>query len=455
MSLLVSVGGAGCASTSADGSLRDVAGVVEQRIGQKVRFRRGGAEDAEVDRAIQKLLARELTLDGAVQIGLLNNRMLQVDYEELSVAQADLVQAGLLKNPAIDAGLLFHLSHGGTPNLHFGVEQDFLSLLFIPAKKALAEAELERAKARVSASVLDLAAEVRSAYYTLQAAQQVSAMRRTIAEAAAAAADLAKRQNEAGTLSDLDLAIEQGLYEQVKLDLARGDAEILEARERMNRLLGLWGVGTSWKIAGRLPDMPASDPPLDHVESLAVRQRLEIAAARHDKQAAMHALSIAKSGRFLGGAAIGGEAEREDGEWLAGPSAQLELPIFDQGQAAVAGHEAEVRQSEHRLAALAIDIRSEAREARARVILARAVAEHYRKVLVPLRERIVMLTQEHYDAMLLGVYQLLEAKRSEVDTYREYIEAVRDYWIAWSNLERAVGGRLAGSPGRAASKGAQ
>ena len=63
--------------------------------------------------------------------------------------------------------------------------------------------------------------------------------------------------------------------------------------------------------------------------------------------------------------------------------------------------------------------------------------------MVPLRERFVALSQEQYDAMLIGVYQLLQAKQAELDTYREYIEAVRDYWIAWTELERAVGGRLA------------
>ena len=50
--------------------------------------------------------------------------------------------------------------------------------------------------------------------------------------------------------------------------------------------------------------------------------------------------------------------------------------------------------------------------------------------------------------MLLGVYQLIQAKQAEFDAYREYIEALRDYWIARSDLERAVGGRV-GAPARA------
>jgi cobalt-zinc-cadmium efflux system outer membrane protein len=45
--------------------------------------------------------------------------------------------------------------------------------------------------------------------------------------------------------------------------------------------------------------------------------------------------------------------------------------------------------------------------------------------------------------MLLGVYQLLAAKQNEINSYREYIESVRDYWIARADLERAIGTRLA------------
>ena len=44
--------------------------------------------------------------------------------------------------------------------------------------------------------------------------------------------------------------------------------------------------------------------------------------------------------------------------------------------------------------------------------------------------------------MLLGVYQLIQAKQAEFEAYRDSIEALRDYWIARSDLERAIGGRI-------------
>jgi cobalt-zinc-cadmium efflux system outer membrane protein len=44
--------------------------------------------------------------------------------------------------------------------------------------------------------------------------------------------------------------------------------------------------------------------------------------------------------------------------------------------------------------------------------------------------------------MLLGVFDLLRARQDEFDAKREQVEAIRDYWVAYSQLERAVGGRI-------------
>ena len=437
----------GCASTSADGSFQEVASAVEVRTGNKIYWNQGTEQDTKVAAAVRAMLRKELTLPNAVQIALINNRMLQAEYEELSIAQADLVQAGLLANPTFSGSLKFPTSGGDPPDIGLGVELDFLGLLFIPARKQLAGAQLEQVKWRLGDAVLAHAAEVRATYYRLQGAQQSVAMLRVITGAAQTAADLAARQNDAGNISDLDRANEETLYEQARLDLASAEAEILEHREELNRLMGVWGNDTGWKVPDKLPEIPAGDPSLDQLESLAMTQRLDVAAARQELQVASTASSLAGSSRVFGMLDVGVEAEREgeDG-WEVGPSAKLTLPIFDQGQGMVARAEAQLRQSHHRLAGLAVNVRAEVRAARNRLVAARSVAHHYRTVLIPLRERVVALSQEQYDAMLIGVYQLLQVKQNEIETYRQYIGAVRDYWIARSNLERAVGGRLKAAP---------
>jgi cobalt-zinc-cadmium efflux system outer membrane protein len=420
----------------------DVSRAVEDRTGYKIVWNRGGEADREVATRVAALLAKPLGVDEAVQIALLRNRRLQATYEDLMIAQSDVVQAGLLRNPVLSGSLRFPLDQRGAPNLELGVEQDFLDVLLIPARKRLASSAFEAAKLRVGDEVMRLAADTRVAYFTLQGAQQVAAMRRAIAEAGEASVELAQRQHEAGNIADLDFAGEQALYEQIRLDLARSEGEILGARERLIRLLGLFGADVAFTLPDRLPELPAADPGLDHLETLAITRRLDVAAAREEAQVSAHQLALAGGSRWLVGG-VGADFERDlDGKRVIGPTARLELPIFDQKQALIARLEAELRQRQGRLAALSIDARSEVREARGHVLATRGIAVHYRAVVIPLRERIVALSQQNYDAMLLGVYQLLMAKQSEVNAYREYIEAVRDYWIARAELSRATGGRL-------------
>lgn len=442
---------AGCASTSPEPAFRDVAQTVEARLGHRPRWDQNTMEDQEVAAALERLLAAELTADAAVQVALLGNPSLRSTFEELSIAQADLVQAGLLKNPVFGVGAEWE--GASRPNLlFFSLEQDFLDLVTMPMRKRVAATQLEATKLRVGAEVLALAAEVRSAFYTAQAAEQIVTMRGLVQEAAEASADLAQRQYEAGTMNDLALSTELGLASQVRLDLKRSEGEAAVAREHLTRLMGLWGTRTGWRLAPRLPELPKEEVSLERLESIAMNKRLDIAAARREVQALDYTLSVARSARWTGFVNIEVEAAKRRGEshLSFGPRASLELPIFDQRQAAIARLEALGRISENNLQALAIEARSDVRASRSRVLTTRAMVEEYGKVLVPIRENIVKFAQQHYDAMLLGVYQLLLAKQSEFATYQEYIEAVRDYWIARSDLERAVGAR----PGPAARSAA-
>ena len=437
----------GCASVPKDAGFSDVQNIIEQRIGRRVHWNQGTSEDAAVVDVVRSMLQQELTIDEAVQIALLNNRSLLATYEELGIAQADLVQAGLLRNPTFGASFRFpDKTVGGhrSTNTEFSVVQDFLDLLVRPLRKKVAAAQFEQTKLRVGDAVLNLAAEVRSFYYTLQADEQTLEMRRTVVQATEAAVDIATRQHDAGTLKTLDLANQQGFHDQAKLDMTRTDIQIVADRERLNRLMGIWGADTIWKLPERLPELPESEIPMEHLESIAVSQRLDLAAARQETQVIAHALSLTRRYRYFYVFDVGVDSEHDvaDDVTFTGPNLTLELPIFDRRQASISRLEAQLRQSLQRLASLAIDIRSEVREIRERLLAARNVAKYHHDSILPLRQRIVDESQLYYNGMLIGVYELLLAKQNQINAGREYIETLRDYWIARSDLERAVGGRL-------------
>ena len=99
---------------------------VEERHQAQIFWNNGTELDKEAAKKLDSLLNSKLTPDDAVQIALLNNRELQAVYSELGVAQADLVQAGLLSNPIFDAAVKFPTSGGGRPDLELGAAMNFL-----------------------------------------------------------------------------------------------------------------------------------------------------------------------------------------------------------------------------------------------------------------------------------------------------------------------------------------
>jgi len=197
-------------------------------------------------------------------------------------------------------------------------------------------------------------------------------------------------------------------------------------------------------VAPSLGELPPADPPLAEAVARAHDQRLDLAAARKQQAALGDALETAHTWRYLGNVEAGGMAHKEQAEhyWVVGPSLSLEVPLFDQKQAEIARLESRLEQSRARSEALALDVSSDVRRAHQHLGNARRLAEQLRDRLIPLRQRAVALSQQFHDFMLLGTFELLSTKQAELAAYRDYVGAVRDYWIARAELERAVGARL-------------
>jgi cobalt-zinc-cadmium efflux system outer membrane protein len=100
-----------------------------------------------------------------------------------------------------------------------------------------------------------------------------------------------------------------------------------------------------------------------------------------------------------------------------------------------------MRQQQNRYTELAVTLRASARSAAARLAAKREALLYYKSVLLPLKQQIVAQSQLEYNAMLIGLFQLLQAKRDQVQTAVAYVEHQREYWIARTNVEQLRAGR--------------
>lgn len=422
---------------------RPVERAVKDRTGLAVRWQQDASAREEALAEVRTLLRKPLTVNSAVQIALLNSRDLLATFEDVGVSAADLREAGMWKNPSFDLSVRFPDRPPSGSNWEESAAFDLLDLLMLPLRKRVAAEHLAAAQLRVANEAVRLVAEVKVAMYDLQADDALLAHRRTVAEINAGALDLSQRQHEAGNITDLALAQQQAAYNTARLELAMAENDQREHRETLNRLLSLWGGDTAWKVAGGLPPLPGSDVALRGLESLAVAQRLDLAAAQKELAGVVRALGLTRTYRYIGALSFGVDTERDpDRVNVTGPRLSLELPLFNQGQARIARSQAELRRAERNVEALAIGIRADVRAQHDKLAALREAAQFYEKEVVPTRRAITAGMLLQYNGMLVGNYELFATRAEQIEAEHKAIETLRDYWTTRAELERTVGGNL-------------
>jgi outer membrane protein TolC len=304
----------------------------------------------------------------------------------------------------------------------------------------------EAAKSRAAAEALRVALDARKAWFGAVAAQENANYMEQVKEAAEASAELARRMAALGNFSKLDQAREQAFYAGAAADLARARHAALAARERLTRLLGLWGENLAFSLPERLPELPKEARPGGELEAQALAQRLDVQAAKRDTEALAGSLGLTKVTRFVSLLEFGLHSNSEtDRPRQRGWEVELAIPIFDFGGARVARAERIYMQSVNRAAEAAIQARSEVREAYGAYRTAFDLARHYREEIVPLRKRISEEMLLRYNGMLASVFELLADSREQIVAVNAYIESLRDFWLAESDLQMALTSRSPGA----------
>jgi len=432
---------AGCTTLSPEGTFSQVADTVELRLGKQISWDSGRYEDPVVRSTVDKLLSRPLTAETAVQIALLNNRELQATYADLGIAQANLVQTELWKNPVIDGALDFSLS-GGTPDYTFALALKVIDILYIPLRKRVAESQLEEAKYRVTAQVMSIAGQTYLAFVDYLGQQQQSAVLTQAVRSAAATVESGKALRQAGNIADYDFEIEVAQQVQVAAELARAQIRVAQARERVNRLMGVAGLQTRWRSANRLPSMPAKDPPNGDVERKAIETSVDLAASRQRLVTMGRKYQVVDITSLLPQLHAGGELTRTLGENEAGPTFTVEVPLFDWGQARRASAQMEILRARDEFTGLAVRIRSLARLQRAKLQSARQTAAYYANTVVPQAQRLLESAERQYNVMQLGVFQLLQARERQIRVTQEYANVLTTYWQERARFAQILAGKL-------------
>ncbi len=439
--LLLALSLTGCASLRTQPPDASINSLLQERGGPSAEwseYRNSPADTA----TINEWILSPIGPDTAVKIAMLRSPKLQQEYARLGLARSDVLEAVQISNPSISL-LRQNQSPGDGVQRTLGFSLPLADLILLPSRTRLAHADFERARFDTAKAVFDVALDVESAWYAYVGAQQVADMRTAVSNASNVSMELAERFYAAGNISELQLNQERAAASEARLDAGAAMVEAAQRRLALNNLMGLDSNEYPWAALDRLPLPVASEDEPETLIAIAREKNLQLLAARQQLVVMQSSYKATRNWRWLGATGVGYEREKEaDGTRLSGPSLDLELPIFNQGQAKMARAQALLADAQARLRQAELSIEN---DIRANANAVRAHGESigiYRNSLIPQRETVLARSQQEQNFMLIGVFELIQAKAREYDAYQGYLEAVRDYWQSRVELTRSVGERL-------------
>jgi outer membrane protein TolC len=440
------LGACGCAGFTPDGGFNSVADAARLHLGQEVEWPRDAREQAKVDARMAEILKRPLSAEDAVQIALLNNRMLQSVFEELGISEADLVQAGRLQNPRFD---LRHASAAGQYDIEETLSFNVLSLLTMPYSRAIEKQRFAQAQSAAVLQVAQLAKDTREAFYAAVAASASGSYLQRIRSAAETSATLAQRMAASGSWNRLDQAREQNFYTDAVASSVRARLAEEAARERLLSLMGLpkpEDGQPALQLAQALPELPDSVQRLPDVERVVLQNRLDLQIMRQQLDELRQRLKLTRGTRFVNVLDAGATRVQQgprDAPFERGYIVTLEIPLFDSGDARVKKAEAIYARAADRFTQAAIDARSQIRLAYAGYRATFELARQQRDEVLPLRKTLAQENLLRYNASQISIFELLSDVREQGVGTQRYVESLRDFWIAKSRLDAALLGSSA------------
>ena len=452
-----------CAEFSPDGGMETVAAIAgDAGGGQVVKLHNDEEIRGAEDRVRQLLRRRRLSANSAVQIALLNNKGLQATYNELALSEAKGVEDSLPPSPSLS---LSRLAASGQLEIEKQILVNVLGLFTLPKRREIAAVEFRQAQFRAAGETLRIIAEAKRAYYRAVASAETEALMRQSKASAEAASELTRRLGESGAVAKLDQAREHVFYAEITGELARARQTKEADREALIRVLGLWGAEIKFQLPRRLPPLQRQPRRKTDIEREALQRRVDVEMARLEVEAIAKRLGLTRATRLVNALDVAGKSKYErtttindsGGEdvektrWH-GAEIGIQVPLFDFGEARSRQAEETYMQAVNRLAEEAVNARSEVREAYQRYRGAYDFARHYQTEIVPLRQTIADESLLRYNGMLTDIFPVLADARARIASNKAAIEALRDFWLADTDLNAALTG--GSSPGAPAETGA-
>lgn len=376
-----------------------------------------------------------ITAQGAVAAALWNNTALQADLASLDVTRADLIEAGLFRNPSFSM-----LLPAGPKPFEFLLAWPIEELWQRKHRVKAAQANYDAVAISLVQNGLNLVRDVRLAHADLWTAQERT---RTLRESAdlrerIAALTDRRRDNGEGTGLDVNIARADALSVRELANHSASDIDVM--RSRLRRLLGM-PEGVQPLTAVPDPET-AQTPTIGALLEMAMSNRPDLRAAELDIETTAQRAKWQRSRILAMLTPTLSSKEVGDFGLRSGPGLNAEIPALSRNRGQISKADAEVLRAGRVYASAKDRVEQEVVEAYERLRQAQDSLEQIRQQVLPPVNEAVRLTERAYlngDVSLLNV---LEANRQRYDIALRELEARAAAYRAIAELERAIGRSL-------------
>ena len=390
-----------------------------------------------------------LDLEQAVAVGLSLNPDLRAFRRERGLAEGELVSARLVPNPEIAASVLANLPNSGG-GLGSAVGS-ILAAIRRPGEKSArigsAQARIQAVNSQISTQEWKLAGDIRKAYLTTLAAEEQLCLVEASLKLQERIKTYYEQKLQLGDASRLDLNLVNIEYTQALRDQQKSSAEVNQARQLLNRVLGLPpAYSLKLRASSQLLSYRPVHLDLASLDLIALESNNELATLKHEYEQAEQDLRLAYLQRipwFRVGPGFERESsDREGTTDRLGLAFALDIPVFNRNQGEIAVREATRDKIREEFTAKLYSVEADLHDAYLALEAQERLIQLFKDSIQPALEENARLTEAGFQVGELNLIELIATQDKVLKSHRDYIDAERDYWKSVADLETALGVRL-------------
>lgn len=383
---------------------------------------------------------------------------------QLGIAKSNLIRATEMPNPSIFMDNGYRAEFTYRYGFAVPIEPPWkMALRIVAAKKEIKRVDLEIEKA-----LWALRGDIRRAYTEVLIGQERYETLKELMDLYEVLLTTAEKRWRAGDVARVDVYRADLAYTQATINRDQALTEVVRSKQSLNVLLGrkhdlemniprLDSVPFQLKSEklSYLPDLETPVPSLDKLEMIAYDHRLNIKVVDQAIRASQAGLNVSY-GNILPTPAIGVGSSVVNGPPL-GPDAAagaknnfhgfffqtfVELPIFNFQQGNISKYRSMIKQLTAERDTQRNIVEQDVVQAYQAVVIQRRKIQTYQEKALARSAEIARLIQKSYQVGEIDITSALQAQQANVQVRNEYLDAIKAYELAYTDLEQSIGTTL-------------